>query len=193
MQEGPGQLLYHIIRKILSGALPKLSQIKQDIEKAEDKVFKQKKYTQAVTKIADIQRDIVNFQQIFEPHKIVLENLTREAGHIFDKAMSPYFSHLINLYKQVEIIAKSRANALGYLNETNQSLLTTKTNEIIKILTIFSVVVFPMTFLANFFGMNIDTLPFGFLQEQHKILLILGLMGASTITFLLYFTRKKWR
>ncbi|MDP2951095.1 MAG: magnesium transporter CorA family protein [bacterium] len=188
-KEGPGLLTYYIVRKFLTASFPKLSNVKEVIVQIENAIYNQNDYTKTVVKIAELQRDLIGFQKIIEPHKLVLTNLAEMAKEIFDKKTEPYFRHLINLYNHVENIAQSNEKTLSSLDTSNQSLLNTQTNEIIKVLTIFSVIVFPLTLLASLFGMNTN-LPL--VKHEHSFWIVLGIMAAGTLTMLSIFKTKKW-
>ena len=76
------------------------------------------------------------------------------------------------------------------LHSTNQSLIDFRINEIIKTLTIFSVIVFPLTLIAAIFGMNAANMPI--VGSPYGFWIILGLMASGTICMLFYFKRRKW-
>ncbi len=187
--EGPAELLYRIINGILLASFPKLSHIKQNIDNIEKQIF-QKEYKETISQTSLIKRDIIGFQRIIEPQKLVLTNLIKEVQPLFNKKFIPYFHNLISLYNQVESILTTRHKTLDALESTNQSLLTTKTNEIIKLLTIFSVIVFPLTLLAAIFGMNTTYLPF--VGKSGDFWIIFAIMAVGTIGMLSFFKFKKW-
>ena len=85
------------------------------------------------------------------------------------------------------IIAKETINSL---EQTNNALLTDKTNEIVKLLTIFSVIVFPLSLLAGIFGMNTKFLPLVGLPGDFWI--ITAIMAAGTISMIAFFKKKGW-
>lgn len=188
-QKGSGELLYRIVRQILLACFPKLSHIKQNIDNIEKAIFG-KEYKITVNQISLVKRDIIGFQRIIEPQALVLENLAKESEGFFAKKLNPYFRNLTNLYSQVSNILKTHSKTLSALDTTNQSLLTTRTNEIIKVLTIFSVIVFPLTLLAALFGMNTKYLPL--VGLPYDFWLIAGLMLGGAIIMLAFFKRKKW-
>lgn len=188
-QEGTGDLLYRIIRGILTACFPKLSHIKQNIDEIEQAIY-EKEYRKSVNKISLVQRDIIGFQRIIEPQELVLQRLTEESEKFFNKKLLPYFHNLTNLYDQVNGILNMRSKTLSALESTNQSLLSTQTNEIIKLLTIFSVIVFPLTLLAAIFGMNTTYLPF--VGDSNDFWIILGAMIVGAGIMLAFFKQKKW-
>ncbi|NQU82983.1 MAG: magnesium transporter CorA family protein [Parcubacteria group bacterium] len=187
--EGPGELVYRIIDKILAASFPKLSHIKKHIDEIEESIYSNK-FQECVTKISLVKRDIIGFQRIIEPQKLVLTNLIKEADKFFDDDMQPYFNDLKNVFNRVVNLLNASRKTISALDSTNQSLLTTKTNDIIRVLTIFSVIVFPLTLLAGMFGMNTNYLPF--IGKAYDFWVILGLMLIGAIVMLGIFKIKKW-
>jgi len=187
--EGPAELLHRIINGIFLACFPKLSHTKRNIDEIEQQIF-QKEYKKTVHQISLVKRDIIGFQRIIEPQKLVLIKLAKEAQSLFNKKFLPYFHNLISLYNQVQSILNTRHRTLNALESTNQLLLTTKTNEIIKLLTIFSVIVFPLTLLAAVFGMNTTYLPF--VGSSTDFWIIFGIMMGGVIAMLILFKIKKW-
>ena len=186
--DGSGELVYRIIRQILSACFPKLTNMKRSIDEIEEAVY-EKRNNKAVGMISLVQRDIIGFQRIIEPQELVLENLSKEAEHFFDKKLLPYFNSLNNLYKRVASVLNSRVKTLKALDSTNEALLTTRTNEIIKLLTIFSVIVFPLNLFAAIFGMN-TRMPL--VNHPYGFWVITGMMGIGVFLMLLFFRHKKW-
>lgn len=77
------------------------------------------------------------------------------------------------------------------LNDTNESLLNDKMNQIMKTLTIFSVIVFPLTLFAAIFGMNtIEGMPF--MEIDHGFWYVIVIMLLATGGMLIFFKRKHW-
>ena len=187
--EGSAELLYRIIQGILSACFPKLSHIKENVDEIERAIYKGK-YRDTVNKISLVKRDIIGFQRIIAPTNLVLKNLARESEKIFEEKFLPYFHNLISLYEQVNSILSTNSKTLSALDSTNESLLTNRTNEIVKLLTIFSVIVFPLNLLAAIFGMNTKYLPF--VGGPYDFWIITGMMIAGVVIMLTVFKLKKW-
>jgi len=134
--EGTEELLYRIIQGIFSACFPKLGHIKQNIDSIEKLIY-EGEYQKGVNQISLVKRDIIGFQRIIEPSSLVLKNLIKEAEKTFNKKVLPYFHNLRTLYEQINSILNTQFRTLSALDSTNQSLLSNKTNKIIKILTIF--------------------------------------------------------
>lgn len=187
--EGPGELLYRIINEILQACFPKISHIKQNVDEIEKIIFK-KENKKAINKIADIKRDIIGFERILEPQKIVLQNLIKEAELFFPKQLLPYFHNLINTFNQVKSLVETNEKTLLSLESTNQSLIDTATNEIMKALTVFLVLMYPFSLIADLFSMNGQFLTWtGHPSDFWKVY---GLMFVGFAIILLALKKKKW-
>jgi magnesium transporter len=87
LDEGPSEPLYRIINEILLACFPKLSHIKHNIDAIEKAVF-ERKHQKTVGQISLVKRDIIGFQRILEPHKLLLEDMATKAPKIFNKKIS---------------------------------------------------------------------------------------------------------
>lgn len=76
------------------------------------------------------------------------------------------------------------------LHETNESILSNKLSNIMKILTMFSVIVFPLTLFASIWGMNVENMPL--VGHQQDFWVLIGMMGIGTFLMLMIFKMKKW-
>ena len=99
--------------------------------------------------------DIINFWRIIDPQQKILESLEKEGVAFFGKEMKPYLSDLLGTYDKVRNSVESFKETILSLEDTNQSLLSTKINDIMRILTVFSVIMLPLTLIASMWGMNI--------------------------------------
>jgi len=188
-KKGTYDLLYRIINEILQASFPKLSHIKQNLDELESAIYSEQ-YKESVQCISLVRRDIIGFQRIMEPQSLVLKGLIQKGESFFDADTLPYFRSLLNTHNQVSIILKTQSKILNALDATNQSLLNTKTNQVIQILTIFSVIVFPLTLLAAIFGMNTKYLPI--VGAKYDFWIVAGMMVLSALVMLYAFKRKKW-
>jgi magnesium transporter len=101
------------------------------------------------------------------------------------------FVYLLNHTKDIWNTLVNYKDTINALHETQASMTSLKINEIMKTLTIFSVIVFPLTLLAAVFGMNtVKSMPF--VEHEHGFWYIVGLMLCGLCIMLLYFKKRKW-
>jgi magnesium transporter len=190
LSEGTGQVLYYILIAFWKNCFKKLEKINERIDNIQKDIFSGKE-KEMVLEISLVKTDIINFWRIIEPQKEVIESLLKEGLKFFGKPLLPYFSDILGTYERVSNALETKKETILALEDTNQSLLSTRINEIMKILTIFSVILLPLTLIASIWGMNfplslpLTDSPIGFWT-------ISGIMLIISIIMIIYFRKKKW-
>ena len=189
MGKGMGLLLYRVLHKILEDGGAKTLQIEKKLTLIEESIF-QGREREMLKEISFAKADIIDFWRIIRPQKSTFTSLRDIAPEFFGEETVHHFSHLRNHWARIMSTLLTAKETINSLEQTNSALLTDKTNEIVKILTIFAVIVFPLSLLAAIFGMNTEYLPIVGLPGDFWI--VTGLMLAGTIFMIAVFKRKKW-
>lgn len=191
MGGNPAILLYEILNQLFYYCFPILNHISMDIDQIDATLFTEKS-KEMVEEILTIKRNIINFRKAMQFHKTVIKKLIQKAPQFFSVAkLNIYFHNLIAYTKEIWDNLENYKESIDALHETNESLISFKTNEIIKTLTIFSVIVFPLTLLAAIFGMNtLNGMPF--INHPYGFEIIIAIMLVLTIAMALFFKKKKW-
>lgn len=188
--ESGGLLFFHIAKQFYNFSLREIDHIQQKIEKVEERLF-QNREKEMVRKISVVKRDVLDFKRIIKPHEIILKSLTeKETEKFFGKKFRPYLNDLVGEYFKVRQLIENHKEVVDALHATNESLLSTKTNEVIKNLTIMAFLTFPLMLLSSLFGMNTLYLPF--VGKKGDFWLIIAIMVSATLAMLFVFKKKKW-
>ena len=189
--ESSAILLYEIIDRLLQYCYTILDQNSIDINNIEDIIFGEKQ-KQAVSKILELRRNVVNIRKIMQNHKDILKKLMNmESSIVPTEKIRIYYYHLIDYSKNIWAILDNQKEMIDVLNNTNESLLNYHISDIMKTLTIFSVIVFPLTLFAAVFGMNImGGMPL--INNPKGFWIIIALMIIGCFLMLVYFKKKKW-
>lgn len=188
MSGDTGFLLYHILNGFWKTCLIKLVQVDKRIDRIEREIFRGKE-KEMVKEISYVKTDVINFWRILEPQGTILNSLAAEGASFFGKYMEPYFADILGTYGQAWNGLKTYKETILALEDTNQSLLSTKTNETIRILTVFSVIIMPLTLVASLWGMNV---PIPLAEKEAGFWIITGLMVFLMIFMSAYFRKKRW-
>lgn len=189
MGDHAGFILYHILKKLYGSLDGELEHINHSFMEIQAKIFSGKE-RDMVNSISHLNRDLLNFKQTLRPHKEVLESFEIAGTKLFGQDFSYYLRTIVGeFYKISSILDGHRETALD-LRETNDSLLTTKTNDIMKLLTVMSFTFLPLSFIASVFGMNAKGMPivnnpFAF-WEISAGMFVIGLF------LLVFFRFRKW-
>lgn len=186
----PAVLLYEILNRLLLYCFPILDHININIDRAERKIFTgyEKKM---VREILIIKRDIVNFRRAMQAHKSVIRKLIAKAPQFFSTAkLNIYFDALVEHIKEIWDLLENYKDAINALHETNESLISFRLNDIMKLLTIISVVLLPVTLIASIYSMNTPGMPL--VRHPHGFWIVLILMIIVSLGVLRYFKKKEW-
>ncbi len=186
----PGILIYEILNRLLNYCFPMLNHISLDINDLENQIFNGR-YEETVIDVLSIRRNIINFRRAMQAHKGVIEKLLQKAPQFFSVAqINIYFHNLIAHLKEIWDDLETYKESIEALYNTNESLVSLRLNEIMKTLTVFSVIVFPLTLVAGIFGMNTVVTPL--VNNPHGFWYIILIMSSMTIVMAIFFKMKRW-
>lgn len=188
--ESSAILLYEILGHLLDGCYQLLDGNSVDINEVEDLIFSSQQ-KEAVKGILTLRRNIVNIRRIMQNHKNILQKLMEMESTLVEKqSIKKYYNDLVEHSKRIWEMLDNQKEMVEVLNNTNESLLNDRMTSIMKTLTIFSVIVFPLTLLAAIFGMNAKNMPL--VDHPLGFWFIIGIMLIGSMFMLLFFKQKKW-
>lgn len=191
MEKGTGYLLYKIVDLLVLNCFTLIDKIEKRVRNLEARVFDENSYDdrKTVREIARVRREIMSFRRIIKPQIAVINSLERTKENYINHDLELYFSDISDYVgKQWDMISDQHDLILN-LSNTNESLISVRANNIMKTLTIISVIILPLTLISGIYGMNIH-LPVA--EFKYAFELIIGFMLISTILMLAFFQRKKW-
>jgi magnesium transporter len=186
---GSGELFLAIMRTIYQSLSDELDSISYLLNEAEKKIFAGHE-KEMVLELSRVGREIINFNHIINPHGNILESLKTESQKILGEDFGLELNTVINEYYKITKILENVTQVLQELRETNNSLLSTKQNEIMKMLTIFTFFALPFTVITGFFSMTTSHIPFIDLPNFWYILV--GIEFLVLILVFLFAKKKKW-
>lgn len=183
-------LMYSILSEILEEVFPMLLHLNLDIDKIETRLFRDYE-KDLIEELLRVKTNVVNVRKAIQGHKNVIRQLIHAAESRFPIGeLQAYFEKLVEQTKELWDMLELQRDTVNALHETNASLIDYRINEIMKTLTIFSVIMFPLTLIAATFGMNAVNMPF--VDSPYGFWIVLGLMAFGGLCMLLFFKRKKW-
>lgn len=186
---GSGYLLYRIMDRLYQDTKFLTNYVDKKVRELEDKVYGDEINENTAREIAYLRRKILSLKRIFEPHREALETLSKLKTSFFPEDLNVYFDDIDDYVEKVWNFLDNKKYAMKDLLEVHDSLLTHTTNKVIKVLTVISVSILPLTLLSGIYGMNID-LPF-----SHSPMAIWSMFFALLLLIfvvVLVFKKKKW-
>ncbi|MFH1412875.1 MAG: magnesium transporter CorA family protein [bacterium] len=188
--ESSAMLLVDILEKLISSTYDLLDENSKEIHEVEEVIFAQKQ-KEAVSQILNLRHNIINIRKILQNHKNILKKLTELKSSLVDsQKIKENYERLVEHSKRIWEILENQKEIIEALNSTNESMLNSMLSKIMKTLTIFSVIVFPLTLLAAIFGMNAINMPF--VNEKYGFWYIIAIMLIGCGFMLIWFRHKKW-
>jgi magnesium transporter len=182
------RLFYMIVDKIVDAYQPVLDQIADDTADIEDVVL-QKPNPEMLARIFALKRKLVDFRRVAGGMREVVNDLMRREKGLLGDDLDVYFRDVYDhIIRTVELIETYRDLLSGAL-DIYLSAVANRTNEVMKILTIWGTVALPLVIITGFFGMNLK-LPWE--GSYWGTAFVLALMAVSTIAVLVYFKTKRW-
>jgi magnesium transporter len=188
MSQSPGYLLYYIIEMLLESCFPKIDHINKNLDKIEEEIFKGNEKAM-VHEISFVKRDILNFRRTLKPQKSVLESLARDNYPMFEPELHAYYQDLVGTNIRVWSALENAKEVVESLEETNDALLSNKLNTTMKLLTIFSAIMLPMTVISSVLSMSMH-IPLS--ANPHAFWIYSGGMLVISLITILIFKAKKW-
>ncbi len=188
MSQSPGYLLYYIVEMLLESCFPKIDHINKNLDRIEEEIFKGNE-KEMLHEISFAKRDILNFRRTLKPQKSVLESLAKDHFPTLEPELQPYYQDLIGTNIRVWSALENAKETIESLEETNDALLSDKLNTTMKILTVFSAVMLPMSVISSILSMSMN-IPLSHNPHAFEIY-VSGMLVISIVTIII-FKVKKW-
>jgi len=183
-------LLYCILDRLINYCFPILYKIVDNIENVEDDIFAEGK-RETVKELSILRRDVIAFRRIIKPQTEVFELLENEDWPVIKVDPEVYFGDIADHARKIQDTLDDYKDVVEGLNDTNNTLYSFRTNQVIRVLTIISTIMLPLSVIAGFLGMNIWPFAGGGPGWQTFLAIVL-VMTAITGGMLALFRYKRW-
>jgi magnesium transporter len=183
---GSGSLLYKIVDDSFDYCFPMLRKIGNKLERLEEDIF-EGKAEEVVRDLSNSKQEIINFRKTIRPQRAVLRDLERTKQRYLAEDLEVYFDDIVDASERIWDMLENYKEVVEALEDTNESVLSHRVNEVLRVLTAISVVVLPLTFIASIWGMNVHVPGEG---ESAPFWMILGGMVLLLLGMVAYFRRR---
>jgi magnesium transporter len=186
--KGTGYLLYKLIDACVDASFPMLAKMGNKLERIEDEIFAGNS-AEVVRDISNVKQEIINFRKIVRPQRAVFGDLERTKQRYLADDLDVYFDDINDASERVWQMLEVDKETVEALEATNESVLTHQLNDVLRVLTVLSVVFLPLTLIASVFGMNVRVPGQGTIVPFWIIIVAMFAIGAAMIWF---FRRRRW-
>jgi magnesium transporter len=188
---GSGYLLYRIVDDAFDYCFPMLRKIGNKLDALEEEIFGEQQTQDLVRDISNAKQEIINFRKIIRPQRPVLRDLERVKGRYLapDLDLEIYFDDVVDAHERIWDMLENYKEVVEALEDTNESVISHRVNDILRVLTSISVIVLPLTLLASIWGMNVGV-PGE--QDTTAFWVIIAVMVGVMLGMVGFFRRRGW-
>jgi magnesium transporter len=186
--KGSGYLLYHVLDDLFDYCFPILDKIGHKLDSIEDEMFEGRSY-EVVRDISNVKQEIISYRKIIKPERATLRLLDRYAARYLPEPLEDYFDDIGDASERIWDLLDNYKEVVEALEDTNESVISHRQGDVLRTLTLISVVLLPLTLIASVFGMNVLFPGEG---TSGAFWVILGGMFAALVGFVAFFRYKRW-
>jgi magnesium transporter len=186
--KGSGYLLYHVLDDLFDYCFPILDKIGHKLDSVEDDID-EGHFEEVVRDLSKVKQEIISYRKIIKPERTTLRLLERYTERFLPEDLEVYFDDIVDASERVWDLLDNYKEVVEGLESTNESAIQHRQNDVLRILTIFSVTMLPLTLIAGIFGMNVDFPGEG---GGAAFWAILGALVVALIGMFAFFRWRKW-
>lgn len=188
-QRGADYLCYSMLDLIVDNYYLVMEKLGDRIELLEDEVIR-KSNTRSLAKINQLRKELIVLKRNIAPVRDLVGSIIRSENELLDDRTTKYFNdvydHIVQAYELMENYRDMMMSMQDlYINNVNLKL-----NEVIKVLTIVTVLLAPATVIGGIFGMNFDVIPH--MHNEWGFYSAVGIMLIIPLIMLIIFKRRGW-
>jgi magnesium transporter len=189
LSRGSGRLLYEVLDDLYDYCFPILDKIGFKLEQIDEEIGSGEGAKELVRDIHRVKQEIISYRKIIKPQRPTLRLLERSIERIFPEDLELYFDDIVDASERIWDLLDNYKEVVEALEDTNESLISHQQNDILYVLTVFIVVLTPLTFITGFFGMNVH---FPGFDTWDAFWAALGIMVVTLFGMLAFFRWRRW-
>jgi magnesium transporter len=193
LEKGAPWLMHALLDRVVDDYLPITQLYDQELERLEGHLFDPEQAARAHGAIGELfalRRSLGKLRRLTSHEREIFARLSMEAFPLIPQPLVPFYRDVHDHIVRVAEISDSQRDTATSLFDTHLSMQSQRLNEVMKVLTMFSTVILPMTLIAGVYGMNFEHMPE--LRSPAGYPAALAAMAAVGVGAVAYFRRKGW-
>jgi len=142
-----------------------------------------------VRDISNVKQEIISYRKIIKPERPTLRLLERYVERFLPQELELYFDDIVDASERIWDILDNYKEVVEALEDTNESAINHRQNDILRVLTVVSVILLPMTLITGIFGMNVHFPGFATAAAWWAIVASMVTLAVGLAAFFRY---KRW-
>lgn len=189
IQNPSGYIFFRILRELYDSLFNELAFLDNWANTIEAKIFKENQKG-TVEELSNASKILIDFKRILFQHKEVLESLKEYGAELYGAHFGYHTRNIIHEYTKLRNLIESQRDIISELRETNNSIISTKQNEVAKVIAVLAFIAVPISLLVSLFQIETKTRPIVGMDNDFWILLIF--VFSIGILLFAFFKSKKW-
>jgi magnesium transporter len=188
MNKGPDFLIYSIVDGITDEYFPIMDRISVRIDELEDEIYEHQ-VEEITEEFLALKRTIILIRRVIIPQKRIFANINGRLSFDIREENAPFYIDLVDHLERISDSTETFRDLVNGALDTYYSIVSAKTTETMRVLTIISTIMMPLTFVTGLMGMNVK------IPGQQWGLSFWGIIAfllGITSLMLLYFKKKRW-
>ena len=187
---GSDRVAHSILDALVDNYLPVLHEFGDDVNEVESHVLEGGTQTTMINRVMQLKKEALYLCQIIRPQREVLNRFARGEFKIIRPQLIPYYRDICDHLARYNEMADMFRDSLNGTLQLYMSMSSNRTSEVVKVLTLFTVVTTPVTIVGTWYGMNFKNMPEYETPGAYWTIAAITLL--STVWCVIYFKRKGW-
>ncbi len=186
----PDRVAHTLLDSIVDNYKPALDELSLEIAELEQQAL-QHPTKETLNKILQIKKEVLHLRKIIGPQREVLSRFAHGEFKLIRTHLVPYYRNVYDGLIHISEQAQSYTDSLSGLLQIYLNMSSNQTGEVVKLLTLITLITTPMTLVGTWYGMNFaETMPE--YRWKHGYLFAICLTLVSTVATYWWFKKKKW-
>src|SRR5712691_4245583 len=186
--KGSGRLLYEVLDDLFDYCFPILDKIGHKLRSVEEDMS-ERRAEDIVHDILNVKLEIISYRKVIKPERPTLRVLERRVARFLPEELELYFDDIVDAAERIWDQLDNYKEVVEALEATNESVISHRQNDVLRILTIFSVILLPLTLISGIFGMNVRFPGEG---THDAFWAVVGVMLVTIVGMVGFFRWKRW-
>lgn len=185
----PDRVAHTLLDSIVENYKPALDELSLEIAELEDEAL-QRPDKRTLNRIIQIKKEVLHLRQIIGPQREVLARFARGDFKLIRAHLVPYYRNVYDGLFHISELAQSYTDSLTGILQVYLNMSSNQTGEVVKLLTMITVITTPASVIGTWYGMNFRNMPEVNATYGYLITTIVTVL--STIATYLWFRKRGW-
>ena len=185
----PDRIAHNVLDALVDNYTPALEELSLAIAEVEERVLDHPS-RETLNQILGIKKEVHHLRRIIGPQREVLSRFARGEFKLIRSHLVPYYRNVYDAINRIADLAQGYSDSLINLLHVYLSITANQQGEVVKLLTMITLITTPLMMIGTWYGMNFEDMPE--LKSRHGYSIAAVITGGSTLATWLYFRYKKW-